>query len=171
LLSAGVERHEAERRCTCKRARDAEKETLLINARASLSPRSSSSRRERRERERAWNVEIERIETKYSHFSFLRLRAKKKKLFPWFFAAAKRAQSFLGRRRHAPRPRVVLLLGCGHPRGSVWTSRGADNDDDDDEHSANDGVDVFVRGVLLLFSFQSVAICALGIEGRMSSLD
>ena len=36
---------------------------------------------------------------------------------------------------------------------------------------ANDGVDVFVRGVLLLFSFQSVAICALGIEGRMSSLD
>ena len=83
MLSAGVERHEAERRCTCKRARDAEKETLLINARASLSPRSSSSRRERRERERAWNVEIERIETKYSHSSrFCGFEQKKKNSFP-----------------------------------------------------------------------------------------
>ena len=95
---------------------------------------------------------------------------KKKTLFPDLLLLLRRGSSvFLARHRHAPRPPRVVLRGGIGPGGAVWTSQGADNNTDG--QSAID-INVFCRGGILLFCFESAAaVRALDIEGRMLSLD
>ena len=130
--------------------------------------KGDEAREQAREREGAWEVSegLEIFSALDFFLSTLFLLAALR--FPCFLcsAAAKRESSVVSSHRHAPRPRIVLsLCGGSRPRGAVWASGVAENN----EHFADDDFDIF-GGFLLFLSSQSVAILPLGVDGRMLTL-